>query len=115
MAERLPDDCSEVGVSNSRPCWYPALLGNDDARSGELPNLVDQFLVIDPHRRAEHYGSKRAESPPSRLSHVDETYSLNTTRGAAFHALFLYLFWHVYAAGEGEPFIHRIVNVGKEI
>ena len=28
-----------------------------------------------------------------------ETYSLNTTRGAAFHALFLYLLWHYRQAG----------------
>ena len=29
-----------------------------------------------------------------------ETYSLNTTRGAAFHALFLYLLWHHRQAGK---------------
>lgn len=32
-----------------------------------------------------------------------ETYSLNTTRGAAFHALFLYLFWHHRQAGMPKP------------
>jgi hypothetical protein len=31
-----------------------------------------------------------------------ETYSLNTTRGAAFHALFLYLLWHHRQAGRPE-------------
>lgn len=31
-----------------------------------------------------------------------ETYSLNTTRGAAFHALFLYLLWHHRQAGRSE-------------
>ena len=32
-----------------------------------------------------------------------ETYSLNTTRGAAFHALFQYLFWHHRKAGRLKP------------
>ena len=32
-----------------------------------------------------------------------ETYSLNTTRGAAFHALFLYLFWCHRQAGSPKP------------
>jgi len=48
------------------------LLRNDYACGRQVPDFLDQVLIVDPHRRAEQDRSKRPEPPPSRLSQVDE-------------------------------------------
>lgn len=71
-----------------------------EGKTGEIPFTARERLWALISRLVEDPDPTPADEARYGPPNMDpETYSLNTTRGAAFHALFLYLLWHHRQAG----------------